>query len=381
MSRRTDVPDPVLFGRETELGQVREFIVRREGSPASLLLVGEPGIGKSSIWTAGLAMARSAGVTVLQHRAVQAEAAWAFAGLGDLLGDAIGDVLPALAQPRSRALSVALLLEDPGEFPSDPHALGLATRDALRLLAARNPVLIAIDDLQWLDPGSSAVLASAVRRGADERVGLLATSRVPAQSSATGLEAVFASSARVIGIGPLSLTALSHLLAAELELHLARPRLTQLWELTSGNPLFALEIGRELVRTRSVLEPGQPPPVSDDLQVLLAARLARLSPDTRRVLTTAAAMTRPTVDALARIHGEPRVATAIAEATVQSIAAVRGGRVHFAHPLHASVALGQLSTGDRRRLHRRIAAEADDLEDRARHLALASGPGAEVARI
>ena len=97
------------------------------------------------------------GFRVLVSRPAEAERGLAYAGLGDLFEDVLEGVLPALAAPRRRALEVALLVEDP-DTGSDPRTLGVAVRSALETLAAETPVVLAIDDIQWLDPSSASVL-------------------------------------------------------------------------------------------------------------------------------------------------------------------------------------------------------------------------------
>ena len=115
------------------------------------MLEGEPGIGKTTLWQAGVDAA-PAGVRVLRARPAEAERELSFSALGDLLAPALGR-LGALSAPRRRALEVALLLAA-DEGGADARAVGLATLDLLRLLADEQPLLVALDDTQWLDPPS-----------------------------------------------------------------------------------------------------------------------------------------------------------------------------------------------------------------------------------
>src|SRR5215210_3135613 len=166
-----------IVGREAEVASLDAFLSGAEGESAALVLEGEPGIGKSTLWLCGVDHARAEGVRVLSSRPAEAERGLPFAGLGDVLDEVLDDVLPALPPPRRRALEVALLLEEPAEDAVDPRALGLATRNALEVLAADRDLLVAIDDLQWLDASSAAALAFAVRRLADRNVLLLLARR------------------------------------------------------------------------------------------------------------------------------------------------------------------------------------------------------------
>src|SRR5215211_3798523 len=166
-----------IIGRERELAAITAFLGRVVRSPAALLLAGEPGIGKTVLWSAAIDQARSGEAVVLSFRAVEAEASVSFACLSDLLGDALEGALESLSAPRRHALEVALLLAEPGGQPPDPRAVGLAVRDVLGGLATSAPVLVAVDDLQWVDSASAAVLQFALRRLRTEPVGLLATVR------------------------------------------------------------------------------------------------------------------------------------------------------------------------------------------------------------
>ena len=143
---------------------MRAFVDRAEDGFAALTLEGEAGIGKSTLWLAAVDRARSRGLRLLSARPAEAEVSLAHAGLGDLFENVLGDVLGRLSAPRRRALEGVILLEDAPPDGVDPRALGIAVRDALQALAEQGPLVVAIDDLQWLDPASAAALAFALRR-------------------------------------------------------------------------------------------------------------------------------------------------------------------------------------------------------------------------
>src|SRR5688572_22461332 len=128
-----------------------------------MVLGGDAGIGKSTLWRAGIEAARARGFRVLSSRPAEAERGLAHAGLGDLFENVLQSVLPALSAPRRRALEVALLVEE-AEHRVDPRTLGVAVRSALEALVAEAPVVLAVDDVQWLDPSSARALAFALRR-------------------------------------------------------------------------------------------------------------------------------------------------------------------------------------------------------------------------
>src|SRR5215472_3686285 len=128
-------PAGSVIGRDDELDSVRAFLDDLAGGPAGLVLFGESGIGKTILWQVGVEQARGRFAHVLTCRGAEAEAALSFAGLSELLGEALGETVDSLLPPRRRALEVALLLSEPGEEPPGPLAIGLAVQDVLRVSA------------------------------------------------------------------------------------------------------------------------------------------------------------------------------------------------------------------------------------------------------
>ena len=172
-------------------------------------------------------------------RPVAAEADLTFAGLGDLLEPVLDSVLDAVPDPQARALRVALLLEESAE-PTDARTLGVAFLSVLRALAEERPLLVVVDDVQWLDPSSAAVLAYAGRRLQDDRVALLLARRV---MHADGVTALLDDVWR-LELGGLSAGALHRLLRERLGVVLSRPVVRRVHEISGGNPFYALEISR-----------------------------------------------------------------------------------------------------------------------------------------
>ena len=144
-----------ILGRDAELAEVQSFVGSAPGGPSALLLEGTAGIGKTTLWRAGVSTARARGHRVLSCRAAEAEARLSYAALGDLFDFE----LPDLPAPQRRALDAALLREEVEGAPPDQRAVSLASLGVLRALAASAPVIIAIDDVQWLDAPSARVLA------------------------------------------------------------------------------------------------------------------------------------------------------------------------------------------------------------------------------
>jgi len=372
-----------LIGREDELAAIESFLVEVEHGPGALVLSGEPGIGKTVLWEEGVEEAKQRSLRVLSHRSAEAEASLSFTALSDLLAPVFDEVAPSLASLRRRALEVALLLAEPGEQASDPRAIGLALLDVLRALAESSPVVVALDDLHWLDASSAGVLQIALRRLQDEPVRLLATvRRAPEAAASLELAAAVPEEwlTRLV-VGPLSLGSLHTLLKERLGLELTRPELARVQEASAGNPFFALELGRELVRTDTRPEAGRALRVPDSLHELLGGRLARLPTETGDVVLFAAALARPTVELVATAYGDRAgVLEALDTAAREGVIELDDSRLRFAHPLLASICYEQAQTWKRHAVHRALADTVVDVEERARHMALSvGGPDAAVA--
>ena len=373
--------DTAIVGREAELMAIGAFVAEGRRGPAALVFAGEAGIGKTTLWRTALCEVEVDAGAVLVCRGIEAEASLSFVGLSELLGPVLDDVLPSLALPRRRALEVALLLAPSREVTPDQLAVGLAVLDVLKLMSACGPVVVAVDDLQWLDPASANAVQIAFRRLVDEAVVVLATVReVPGVRLPIDLERCFVGDQLTrVELGPVGSAALLQLLRDRLGVDLSRPELLRVSEATGGNPFFALEVGRELARSGSRPSSGAPLQVPESLLALLGDRLGRLPTDTGDVLLQAAAAARPTVELLAASYGDlDRVVAALDVAAGEGLVQVDGSRVVFSHPLYASICYQQAPAGKRRAAHRALADAATDVEERARHLAHAVD-GADTA--
>jgi len=352
-----------IVGRGTELAALRAFV---DGPDRTLVLAGGPGIGKTTLWEAGLAAARELGARVLAARTSGAEARPPFAGLIDLLDGVGGDELAQLPPPQRRALEVALLRAEPTAAPPEPGAIAVALLNALRGLAGRRePILVAVDDVQWLDSPSAEALAFAARRLApDSARFLLARRPGPATPPERALER---EGLRRLEIAPLSLGATRRLLVERLGLTLPRRLLRQLVEATLGNPLFALEVGRTIAE-RGPPALGEPLPVPETVEELLGTRVARLPTRLRKVLLAVASSSELRLAEMRVLAGD----AAVDDALDAGLLLVDGGRVRASHPLVAAAARTHARPRERRQLHRELAAVVGDDLLRARHLALAT---------
>jgi DNA-binding CsgD family transcriptional regulator len=365
-----------IVGREEELASLDAFVSEAQGGLAGLVIEGDAGIGKSTLWLAGVEHARAQGLRVLSSRPAEAERGLAHAGLGDLFDDVLDDVLPALSLPRRRALEVALLIEEASGDPVDRRALAVGVREVLQRLSEREPILIAVDDVQWLDRSSSSALAFALRRLGANRVLLLLARRVVDKPQPSELEQTLGPErVQRLPVGPLSVGALHRYLRDRLRRPFARQTLLRIHERSGGNPFFALELARVL---EVDIDPLEPLPVPETLEELVRARISGLPATTRDALALASALG-TTSESLLEQAGVS--ADALDAAAVANVIERENGTIRFTHPLLSSVLYRDLGE-ERRGVHERIAAIVDDPLLRARHLALSTDtPDATVAGV
>ncbi|HVE62950.1 MAG TPA: AAA family ATPase [Mycobacteriales bacterium] len=356
-----------VIGRERELEQLRAFLDVRGDSPQLLVLEGPAGIGKSTLLAAALAEATAA--RVLSARPTEAERDLPYVGLLDLLEPALGEVLPALPPPRRRALEAALLFADSPEEPVDGRAVGLGVRDALHELVRCEPVLVAVDDVPWLDQSSADALAVALHRiSGPLRVLLTRRSSEPV----TALEQSLGAATPLV-MGPMSLGALHRVLHDRLGRSFSRPTLLRLHELSGGNPLYALELAQS---AEPETDPLRPLAVPSSLEALFRSRLNALPPATRAALELLSVLGAPSLGLMERAGV---TADELAPAVSARVVDYERSALRFTHPIFAAVVYEDLALR-RPALHRRAANLAADPLSRARHLALATElPDSSVA--
>ncbi len=372
--------DGSVVARDVELAQVQRFVTGFRSGPASLTLEGAAGIGKTAIWGQALLAAKAAGVTVRACRCSQSDAALAFAGLGDLFDGLDRDALDELPDVQRRALSAALLLSDVSDHEPLPgtRAVGVAVLGMLRAMARTAPLLLAVDDVQWLDASSRNALSFALRRLDDEPIRLVASCR----SGLLGdLSPTLGLPGERVPVGAVTVGGMQRILQIRLGSTMGRPVLTRLHRATGGNPMMCLEMARALHRRGIEPAPSEPLPVPADFRLLVTERLRGLGPATRDMLLVIAALAQPTVGAIEHALGDAELTgTCLQEAAAAGVLELDGGRVRFTHPLIASIPYEELTERARRALHTRVASSVSDLEERARHAALGSHePSAGVA--
>ena len=283
--------------------------------------------------------------------------------------------------PQRRALRVALLREEPeGQVPED-HIIGVAVLNALRTLAQAGPVLVAIDDVQWLDPSSALAIGFAVRRLQDTSIRFLLSMRSDGQhGTVLGFERLRHTDLyEHIAVKSLGIDELRRLLQSRLGSSFPRPTLRRIHAASGGNPMFGLELGRAIQERHGRLEAGDDLPVPDDLLELIGARISSLPPAAQDILAIAAFLAIPSLTVIAQVIDEP-IGNALDAAVEARVVALEQDRIRFIHPLGATATRRGIAPTRHREIHARLAEVVVDPEERARHLALAAeGPDEVVA--
>ena len=213
--------------------------------PSGLVIAGEPGIGKTTLWLAGVARARDRGFRVLSTRADEAESVLSYAAVADLLEDVEPEVIAALPELQRVAVDRVLFARGSEGPPTDQRVTASAVASVVSALAVEQPVLLAIDDAQWLDVSSQAALAFAARR-LSGRVGILLTGRAHAAEPDPGrvVATPNAGCRQQAPRRPLSLGALHTLIFDRFGKAFPRPTMVRIAEVSGGNPFYALELAR-----------------------------------------------------------------------------------------------------------------------------------------
>jgi DNA-binding CsgD family transcriptional regulator len=336
------------------------------------VIEGEPGIGKTTLWLEALRAIETRGYQTLAARPAESEARLSYVSLADLIAGVFDEARPRLPSPQAQALAAVLLRKEPSER-ADPRTTAAGLVSIVTALAAKAPLVIAVDDVQWLDSASARALEFAARR-LPAQAGLLLTRRSDGpEETPLHLDRALPEE-RLLRIvpTPLSLGALHHLIESRLGTAPPRPKLIRILEASRGNPFFALEIARALPvgEDHHGLDPL---PVPSSLQELVASRLPELPPSARELVLVASALSRPTLAKVeAAVGSSMDVPAALLAAEEAGVLHTERETIRFTHPLLASAVYAAASGSRRRVLHRRLAAVAGDAEERARHLAAAA---------
>lgn len=369
-----------VAGRSAELGAVVEVLASARSRPSCLILEGEPGIGKTTVWTEALKIAREQGYQVLSTRPTAAESVLAYASLADMLADAEAadgrdHNWSDLPQAQRLAIDQVMLRAVPESGPTDPRAIATGFGSAVAQLAARGPVLLAIDDVQWLDSSSAAALTFAVRRLSGP-VAVLGTVRIDESGNGQQLQFDGQARARRLRLSPLDLTGTRAAVADCINRPVAGPTMLRIHQISGGNPFYAVELARAMAdQLDSGLSGMAEIPLSRTLSQLVRARISGVGHDVSAALLAAASLSAPNLELVAGALGETTDRVAELLESASDIISIRGGFLRFTHPLLAWGVYTEAEPAARRAMHRRLAALVEEPERRARHLAsAATGP-------
>src|SRR4051794_17942476 len=240
-----------VVGRIAELAAIERTLDEVGRGCAAMVICGDPGIGKTTVWRCGMAAAQARGYQLTRCRPAESEMWLSFSGLADLMENVPEHLLAALPELQRDALDAALLKRVSPQTGAYRRALLTGVTAVIRRMADTCPVVIAVDDLQWLDASTAEVLAYLSRRVTGSPVVLLATTRnSPGQPLPAGLDqGVGTERVHYLPLGPLSRPELYQVVRGSTELTVAWPELLRLHEASDGNPLTAIEIARALHRS------------------------------------------------------------------------------------------------------------------------------------
>ena len=360
-----------LRGRGRECALLDDFVSAvRRGESRSLVLRGEPGIGKSALLDYLVASATD--LTVVRAVGAESDMELAFAGLQQLC-EPLLDWLPKLPAPQRQATEIVFGLSA-GDVP-DRFLVGLAVLSLLSEAAEQGPLLCVVDDAQWLDQASALTLGFVTRRLLAEPVGLVFAAREPGEElrDVTELE--------VQGLQGADARAL---LSSAVRFKLDQRIRDRIIAETRGNPLALLELPRGLTARQLAGGFGlvEAQGLTGRIEESFVRRVETLSDDARRLLLIAAA--EPVGDPLLLLAASGRLGIAVSavDAETDGLLAL-GERVTFRHPLVRSAVYGTATREQRREVHLALAEATDgsvDPDRRAWHLATAAaGPEESVA--
>jgi DNA-binding CsgD family transcriptional regulator/tetratricopeptide (TPR) repeat protein len=361
----------------SEIDDVAAFFDSAARESSVLLIEGEPGIGKTTRWLAVLDEARARGLRILRARPTESESQLAWTTLADLLADLLGDMGEELYEelPAAQRLAVDRVLSRAAshDAATDPTTTAAAFLSLVRTLSEAGPVLLALDDLQWVDVSSSRAIASVSRR-LPANVSVLGTVRAGHRGDAgSWLQPARPSAIRRLLVTPMSGVDLERLVTDRIGRRLSRSAWQHVERVSQGNPFLALELARSIDT-----DPGEAGHrLPDTLADVVRTRIGDADDDVRRALLAIAALAEPTVELVHRAveTGGEHFLQILEEAERRGLIEIEGNRLRFTHPLLAAGVYTGTDAATRRAMHRRLAALVTGDEPRARHLALAAVRG------
>jgi DNA-binding CsgD family transcriptional regulator len=360
----------MLIGRSAECTVLDRLLRQVSNSRSgSLVIRGQPGIGKSAILGYAAESARAQGLRVLQVTGIESEMEFAFAALQQMCAPLM-EHLGQLPEPQADALRVAFGLSRSG--PPDRFLVGLGVLGLAAEGAARAPLLCLIDDAQWIDETSLQTLAFVARRLYGESVAMIFTAR--AEAAVPSL-----ASLPEVPLSGLADRDAQALLAAVVPGRLDERVRDRIVAEAAGNPLALLEFSREVTATGDIAggfgvssrRAGAP---TDLVEQQYLARVGALPDSTRRLLLLAAA--EPVGDPAVLRRAAEALGVGIGDLAPAEVAGLvrLGDQVTFRHPLVRSAIYSSAPAADRQAVHAALAGALDperDPDHRAWHRAQA----------
>lgn len=349
-----------LVGRAAETRRLRSLIAHARERGAALVMRGEPGVGKSALLDYATGRAVSSGMRVLTTSGVQCETHLPYAGLQQLLYP-IRDRIDLIPDRQREALQAALGGAD--SATPDVFLVALATLNLIAEAAETTPVLVVVEDSNWLDISTAHVLAFVARRLESEPIVLLAAVREGFSSQLADAELP------ELVVSPLAPEAAAALLdthAPGLDPALRRRVLAE----AVGNPLALTELPRTAAATaEGTSTPAPWIPLTERLERAFTIRLSELPAPTRTLLKVAALNDSPslaeTMNALARVAGVEAGTGDLTPAVAAKLIEVDRGEIRFRHPLMRSAIHQSMSLPERHAAHAALAdVIGDEEEDR-----------------
>ena len=356
-----------VVGRELERARLQRMLdAARERGGGALVLRGAAGIGKSALLLAAETAAREAGLRVLKVEAVPSETQLPFAALHQLLRP-VADRIAGLPTPQAEALRAVFGERD--ELSPEPFIIALAVLGLLSDVAADAPLLVVLEDVQWLDAATADALAFVARRIGNEPVALIAALR---DGFASPLATAQLPELWLEALDDVSAEALLQVHGRELSPSARKTLITE----SAGNPLALLELPAATVQSRSSPRAERP----------FALEIAALGATTRSLLLVAAAddagVLGEVVAAASAMHGHPFTFLDLAPAIEAQLVDVETFTIRFRHPLARSAILAAARVEERAAAHAALAVVLEGQPDRQvwHRAAALSGADEQVAR-
>lgn len=363
-----------LIGRKAETSSILAIStsLAREGS-AVVSLVGEAGVGKTSLLEASVAALEATGFRTMRAALSEVEAHLGWAGLRLLCSDVSGEELAALPEAQRSAIRGATGRGDSSGVDASSAAFALAALVEHR--AAQGPLVLVVDDLHWLDLPTAGALAFAIRASAGSSVLTIVTHRAVALSIEPH-RLLAPGRTFSVDVPGLSVSSTHALLRDRVGVVLGRPDVLRVHAATGGHPLHTIEIGHLLAAGSSLDEAL----VHPSAYAVITSRIESLAASTRHALLAAAVAVYPTLERLRAVLPGRDVQSDLAPAVRQRLVDIRRARVVFTHPLDRSAVVATASVSDRRAMQLAFASTAEDPDESvAMRVAAADGTDGPLA--